>query len=521
MKYLLHILLFSCVCLVANAQENFVEAIKQGDKAFKAGQYKTALNKYFSAEAFDPSQKKVVREKLNRVYDKIETLRVNALSSEKKANQENEKYEKLIKAFYFYKERFALAYKDGYFYFMDKAGNRVNKLGTWTEAGQFDSKGFAKVKRMGFKNTFYYLDTSGNKFRGIFDNEELLMLLNTPLSIPDSAYKEWLGLPCPPYCDFDLKDSTIIIQVLKIQGPSNKIDIKQLMSINLTRFSLLEQLELSNFEADSLYSNICTLQHLSHLNLQNNHLRYLPKEIHCLKKLKFLNLSNNKLTRIPDQFYDLTNLTELILNGNRIDTLQHDIKKLKKITVLDLRSNSLNALPPSMEELSDLAALNISSNQFKELPVSICRLKKLKTLGLYNNKLDSLPDEIGNLKQLNGLNIGRNKVKALPVQIGQLQELKLLNAFDNKLEFLPKEIGNLKKLEFLYLLNNRLTVIPPEIGNLHHLSLLDLRNNNLKALPIQIKQLKNLKSLILFGNQISKEEQKRIKELLPDCTITF
>jgi hypothetical protein len=69
----------------AKAQNNYAEAISQGDEAFRKGQYKTAINKYFAAEAFDPPKKDIVKEKVSETFDKIEALRQEAIDSRKNA----------------------------------------------------------------------------------------------------------------------------------------------------------------------------------------------------------------------------------------------------------------------------------------------------------------------------------------------------------------------------------------------------------------------------------------------------
>lgn len=80
-------LLFSITCFVtAKAQNTYTTAIKQGDDAFNNGQYKVAINKYFAAEAFDPSKKDVVKEKLNLTFDQIDALRLKAIDSKKKVD---------------------------------------------------------------------------------------------------------------------------------------------------------------------------------------------------------------------------------------------------------------------------------------------------------------------------------------------------------------------------------------------------------------------------------------------------
>jgi hypothetical protein len=74
------LLLLFCVILFigARGQTSYTEAIKQGDAAFKNGHYKLAIEKYFAAEAFDPTKKNIVREKVKLTFDKIEALRSEA-----------------------------------------------------------------------------------------------------------------------------------------------------------------------------------------------------------------------------------------------------------------------------------------------------------------------------------------------------------------------------------------------------------------------------------------------------------
>lgn len=86
MKRLLPLILFAFPFLAA-AQRNYTEAIQQGDAAFAKGEYKTAINKFFAAEAFDPSKKEAVKGKVNAVFDRIEGLRKEAEAAKKRADQ--------------------------------------------------------------------------------------------------------------------------------------------------------------------------------------------------------------------------------------------------------------------------------------------------------------------------------------------------------------------------------------------------------------------------------------------------
>ena len=86
MKSLLHILVFCCLCIITQAQQNFDEAIRQGDEAFRKGQYKLAIKKYFAAEALEPAKKKTVKEKVEKVFDKTEALRIEAVHQKNRAD---------------------------------------------------------------------------------------------------------------------------------------------------------------------------------------------------------------------------------------------------------------------------------------------------------------------------------------------------------------------------------------------------------------------------------------------------
>lgn len=57
MRKVLFLFFYMIFIVTAKAQNNYAEAISQGDDAFGRGQYKVAIDKYFAAEAFDPSKK--------------------------------------------------------------------------------------------------------------------------------------------------------------------------------------------------------------------------------------------------------------------------------------------------------------------------------------------------------------------------------------------------------------------------------------------------------------------------------
>ena len=85
--------LLGCLLLVLGglAQSSYEEAIRQGEEALNSRDFKMAINKYFAAEAFDPSKKEEVSQKVNEVFDKIEGLRKQAESAKKEAEDALEK----------------------------------------------------------------------------------------------------------------------------------------------------------------------------------------------------------------------------------------------------------------------------------------------------------------------------------------------------------------------------------------------------------------------------------------------
>jgi len=81
------LLLLFCVTffIAAKGQSNYAEAMKQGDAALQNGQYKRAIDKYFAAEAFDPTKKEIVKKKVKLTFDRIEELRQDAINSKRDA----------------------------------------------------------------------------------------------------------------------------------------------------------------------------------------------------------------------------------------------------------------------------------------------------------------------------------------------------------------------------------------------------------------------------------------------------
>lgn len=85
----------------------------------------------------------------------------------------------------------------------------------------------------------------------------------------------------------------------------------------------------------------------------------------------------------------------------------------------------------------------------------------------------------------------------------------------------PKGLDKLINLEFLDISNNQLKEIPEGIGNLINLKVLYLEDNMIKQIPESIKNLTNMNTFYLMANHLSKSEEIKIKNLLPNCRIFF
>jgi ABC-type amino acid transport substrate-binding protein len=187
---LLTALLALCAATAAAQCNTFDCAYKEAQRLLNSTEkdkYTKAMAHLEDAENYagaDKAQYEKVRVLRKKAFVAIEGERKAAVEArqeatrlvEQKADSALQKANKLIKAFYFYGERFALAYgKKGYgnvFYFIDKNGDEVQKLGRWEKAEQFDGRGFAKVKKQD-DNQNYILDTFGQIYPVAYDVKNL------------------------------------------------------------------------------------------------------------------------------------------------------------------------------------------------------------------------------------------------------------------------------------------------------------------------------------------------------------
>ena len=341
---------FFAFSFTTNAQNSYTEAIQMGDRALRNGQYRTAINKYDAAEAFDPSKRDFVRKKRGKVFDQIEALRAQAVRDKKQAKKAEkealaalQKSQKLVKAIYFYDGKFAIArksrgaYRLNLHYFIDENGDKVEKLGQWEDAEQFAISGFAKVKKLkDDKLQDYLLDTFGNTYLAAYHLKDM-----------NAAIKA-----------LDLKEQ-------RLKEISQTVLAHEQLQILLIKSNLMT----------TLPAEIKNLKNLFVLDVGFNNLKHLPAEIGQLKNLTSLNLNFTALKYLPEQIGQLKNLSSLHIRNAQLKYLPVEIGQLTNLSVLNLRGNQLTSLPTEIGQLKKLTYLNINNN-----PISLEEITKIQKL---------------------------------------------------------------------------------------------------------------------------------------------
>ena len=567
-------------------------AIKEGNKELEKKRYSKALDQFQDAQTAARGCNNVTDTpalRIKEVFKAIEGERKRADSASKvartaqiatakeaektraalgKTDIANKKANSLIKSFYYYDDRFAVAFRrnTNKFYFINNEGFKVDKFDEWDAAEQFDSWGFARVKR---GSQPYLLDTLGNVYK--CQNKDIVSGFIEVVDVQDRALKN--------FPDSLIKKTTRIINVANNdidKFPEKLKDHKKLLTLILSDNDLdsitgdiigsidsLKILDLSDNQLTGIPKEIGSLKNLVSLNISHNAVQNLPIEIEKLSSLqeldisgndfksiapdlsnlpalKILDLSGNHLTGLPEGFDKLYSLERLMFKNNFLSTFSAS-EKLKNLKVLDLSVNKLTTFPSTIANLITLTEIDLSGNKFKEIPEQIGNLKNLEYLALNQDSIKKIPNQIGNLKKLLSLNLSNNSLTVIPNDFGNLVNVTQVNLNANRLDSLPENFVNLKSLEELDLTNNRLKNLPKQFGKLQtlislklghnqiselpddicdltNLEYLDLRDNiSLRKLPENIGNLTKLNSLYLYKTNISKEEKERIKKLLPNC----
>ncbi len=441
------VILFGYVLIQAQDCEAYSRLIKEAKSARKSQDYKTAIKKYNLAMLNCPDSLKLIQQEFLTTFNKIDSIKEKAEREKTKADSalvmllnEQSKNKKFIDEIYFYKDQFALSYKDGKYGLVNKFDEAPIKY-KYSSAEQFDTTGFAKVKIKDQNYTIDYLiDTAGKEYTVAYNIENL----NNSTEVLDLRSDKSTHFPVEIFKHKQLQDVILGSNMNSLELRGNKSKKLSSLPKRLVQFNNLVELNVSNNELSSLPEKFGELSNLKILNLSKNELSSLPKTLENLQNLQILDLSHNKLETLNEAFGKFKLLVTLNLSNNKMGKLPNIFEHLDSLKNINLSNNQLNDLPSTFSKLINLTNLNLIGNQFNTLPKSISQLKNLTELSLNGNQLVNLPPSIGRLKNLEYLNLSNNKkLTNLPSEIDQLKNLVLLDLSGTRINaFKVKQLQN-------------------------------------------------------------------------------
>lgn len=181
--------------------------------------------------------------------------------------------------------------------------------------------------------------------------------------------------------------------------------------------------KLNSFEASNSVSNKIVYYEISESSLKNAEsvttlilrnldLTELPAELSKFTNLQELDLSGNNLKDVSSAISSLTNLKDLNLNANELTSIPSSICGLKNLKVLNLSANKISG--GSVSCLNSLEHLYLNNNQLTALPSGLTELTSLKTLYLHSNSLTELSTKFIKFPHLNVLQVQLNKITEQP-----------------------------------------------------------------------------------------------------------
>jgi Leucine-rich repeat (LRR) protein len=160
-----------------------------------------------------------------------------------------------------------------------------------------------------------------------------------------------------------------------------------------------------------------------------------------------------------------------------------------------------------------------TAHVYTDLGRALVNPSKVYRLDLTKSKLKVFPGEIKLMTNLNELILDKNKIGDLPKDIRNLQYLQRLSCSKCRLQNFIPQICDLEHLVELDLSNNSLSRIPDEIEKLQKLKRLILWENVIGYYSPSLMDLENLKVLDLLHNEMSHEEQRILKDMLPNTDL--
>ncbi|KAM8890275.1 leucine-rich repeat-containing protein 7 isoform 4-T4 [Synchiropus picturatus] len=168
------------------------------------------------------------------------------------------------------------------------------------------------------------------------------------------------------------------------------------LDMDVSGCEALEDLLLSSNMLQRLPDSIGMLKKLTTLKVDDNQLTSLPNSIgsakpkHGLSLLEELDCSCNELESLPPTIGYLHSLRTFAADENFLTELPREIGNCRNVTVMSLRSNKLEFLPDEIGQMTKLRVLNLSDNRLKNLPFTFTKLKDLAALWLSDNQSKAL-----------------------------------------------------------------------------------------------------------------------------------
>ena len=561
-RLLLLVSLFAISTFNSFAQRcpEYMRLLKQADSLARLDSFILALNKYNSAQTHCKDSVEAVQRKIKEMFLQINALKLKATNKAIEAKRALDVANRMIQNFDFYENKIAMATRksengDKLYYFMDRAGKKINTLGEWESAKLFDELGLARVSTTIDKRQHkYLLDTLGNKYLLYSKRVYISLYEDTEDTDPDTD-------------NFDSDIGAIEMSLMRSKSDTafwkNLLSSKKLVYLKSlrrdnspTRSNLskppipfdaiidslaeLKYLFLSDCNIDKIPANIDRLKNLAYLDLSLNTITELPPQVTTLRKLVWLDLRYNDnldykqayrvlpagrpilfTTSINDKPSKDT-LMVLVSGRGVVDMVTiapaSQTRQLRKMKALALENQKLTVLPSQIENLTDIVSLDASQNNLSALPIEIAHLNKLRLLNLNTNPKLDIPQAITVLSKFPlpisfttnnstedpedidmdaelPFDKGLAEMPFLEVQIDQSMVLQCLMLAN------PSQVEMLQKTRTLKFTDNGLTAIPGKVSELKHLRVLNLENNKLETLG-SFTFPDSLTSLNLSGNQL-------------------
>ncbi len=332
----------------------------------------------------------------------------------------------------------------------------------------------------------------------------------------------------------DLSDKGLKVLPVEVEQFSNltEIDISSNPALDLVQaFSVLGQLKnlkvlwLTNAKISDIPFQVTSLKALEELWLNDNNFSVIPASIKALDNLRYVSFFSNNIKNINLKKGDLPKLNQINLCYNKFDTFPTELSILPSLKKIVIWGDSMTVVPNRIKRLKNIEEINIELNYVNAFPRSIRKLKYLKKLTAQQNNLTEKGIEpLYKLKSLQTLSLSSNCILHIAPQLRNLKQLNSLDLSSNPLIGLPAELGELKFMQQLGLTelpalnwDSTFTIISV-LPNLRRVGMAYMKKTKM---PDAFAKLKQVEIFWMNGNSFDKNEQERIKLMLPKANISF